>query len=232
MQCNLCGETEFIDGWSRKLSQCKSCRSLDRHRLLWFYLEKLNIDKSTRILHIAPEPGIYNKLKDLAGDNYITADIDPPEYGLFADCQLIDLKNLESWASNDFDLILHSHVLEHVACNIAYPLFHLHRMLKYTGTHLFIVPFMDGKYQESFCDISPDIRTKYYGWHNHFRSFGSEDIEMHIGKILNIPNFFNALDIASQLQLENANIAKVLWKGFNNSTVLQLKKHDYKLATF
>ncbi len=232
MQCNICNGTEFIDIGSKKLSKCKTCTSDDRHRLLWFYLEKLNITNSTRILHIAPEPGIYNRLKELAGDNYITADFNPSGYNFVSNCQLIDLTNLESWASNEFDLIIHTHVLEHVACNIAYPLFHLHRMLKFTGTHLFIVPFMAGKYEESFRDISEEARENRYGWHDHFRSFGREDIETHIGKILNIPNFFNALDITSKEQLEKANIPELLWAGFNSSTVLKLKKTDYKLATF
>jgi phosphoglycolate phosphatase len=232
MQCNICNNTEFIDGLSRKLDKCKCCGSVSRHRLLWFYLEKLNINSSTRILHIAPEQGIYYRLKELAGDNYITADIDPSNYKFILNCQSIDLTNLESWVSNEFDLIIHSHVLEHVSCNIAYPLFHLHRMLKSEGTHLFVVPFMAGKYEESFRDESAEVRTNRYGWHDHFRSFGREEIETHIGKILNIPNFFNALDITSKEQLEKANIPEFLWEGFSNSTVLKLKKHDYKLTAF
>ena len=43
MLCNLCGCTEFLDMRRRKLVLCKNCHSLERTRLLWLYIEKINI---------------------------------------------------------------------------------------------------------------------------------------------------------------------------------------------
>jgi hypothetical protein len=187
----------------------------------------LPINFKTKILHLAPEKGIYDQLKlKTACGNYVTADINPKAYSFSSECAKIDLCDLEHWPSSYFDIITHAHVLEHVPCNIAYPLFHLHRMLKDSGTHLCIIPFMSGKYDECFQDITDEERTKRFGQHDHVRRFGRDDIKMHLGRLVNVPSSFNARDEFSEEILRDANIPESHWEGFHIGTVLSLKKSD------
>ena len=145
MKCNICGCKIFLDMNNRKGVRCKDCGSLERTRLVWMYIQKLNVDSSWKVLHLAPERALYGVLSNLIdNENYTVADISPERYPFAKNCQRIDLCELDEYSSSTYDLILHLHVLEHIPCNIAYPLFHLHRMLKEHGRHLCVIPFMNG----------------------------------------------------------------------------------------
>src|SRR5690606_16155702 len=153
VQCNLCGCGEFVDMNGRKLARCRDCSSLERTRLLWMYFQSISLPAGAKILHVAPEKGIYDAISRMEGiGRYTCADLDPRRYG-FAKCEKIDLCELDHWPPAHFDLIIHSHVLEHVPCTLAYPLYHLHRMLKPSGRHLCVIPFSPGKYDESFQEM-------------------------------------------------------------------------------
>jgi len=229
MICNICGNDNFIDMKNRKNVKCSECKSLERTRLLYMYLQKLTIKKNHKILHISPEKGIYNKLiKQVDQGNYTVADIDPERYKYAHNCIKIDLCDLDNLPSNYYDLIIHSHVLEHTTCNIAYTLFHLHRMMTLSGLHVCIIPFSPGKYDECFQDISDEERERRFGQHDHVRRFGREDIDLHLGKIMSIPNIFDSTEHFSPDQLRKNNIPEKEWKGFHISTILLLKKYDMK----
>jgi len=231
MRCNICGCTEFLDMNSRTNVRCKKCGSLERTRLLWMWIQRYKITKNTKILHLAPERGIYNQLSALIpNSNYVVADFDPTRYSFAKNCKKIDLCNLAEEKSNQYDFIIHSHVMEHIPCNIAYTLFHLHRMLKKKGRHICIIPFLNGKYDESFDNnLSDEERTKRFGQFDHVRRFGKEDVEQHLGCILNLPNKFDATKYFSIDDLKKYNIPEDHWKGFHIGTILDLSKDDYLL---
>lgn len=229
MQCNICGGDRWGDFNRRIGIQCVNCGSLERTRLFWLFFEALDLSPGTRILHIAPEKGVYKYLKARFEENYVVADINPPLHGFAPDCRYIDLTDLDDWPSQAFDLIMHLHVLEHVPCNIAYTLFHLHRMLTPEGTHLCIIPFFSGYYDECFDGIDQDERSRRFGQHDHVRRFGREDIPKHLGSLLNLPAKFDAREMFSEAHLAACNIPREFWQGFHGSTVLNLKKHDYRL---
>jgi phosphoglycolate phosphatase len=229
MKCNLCGGTVFKDVKHRINAKCVQCGSNERTRLLWMYIEKAGIDKNTKVLHLAPEEGIYNALvKKTKKGNYVTSDLQPFRYPYAKNCVKIDLCELDNQPSNEYDIIIHSHVLEHIPCNIAYTLFHLHRMLKKDGQQICIIPFMKGKYDECFQEIGDEERNRRFGLCDHVRRFGNEDIQSHLGKLVNIPNTFDATDTFSEEVLIDANIPKSRWTGFHGSTVLKLAKYDMK----
>lgn len=232
MRCNICGNEVFLDMGPRQKVRCQKCGSLERTRLLWLYLQDLRIGRDTKILHIAPERGIYKALADrVSKENYITADIDPQGYPFAHNCVKIDLCDLNDEPSFKYDLIIHSHVLEHTPCNIAYTLFHLHRMLKQDGRHVCIIPFMSGKYDECFQEIGDKERTRRFGQRDHIRRFGVQDIPSHLGKLLDIPETFDATKHFSEDTLREVNIPENHWKGFHIGTVLSLKRHEMKFLS-
>lgn len=231
MICNLCGCEEFLDMGKRRNVRCARCNSLERTRLLWLYIQREGVVESSRILHIAPEKGIYNALSaTAAAANYVTADLEPARYPFAKNCRRIDLCDLDAEPGAEYDLILHSHVLEHVPCNIAYTLFHLHRMLKPDGLHLFIAPFMHGKYEESFADLQEAERTRRFGQRDHVRRFGADDIASHLGKILVLPERFDATQDFDVEQLRKFNVPESHWTGFHGGTVLALRRNDMRFA--
>ena len=157
MKCNICGCEKFDDWWGPGRTRgsdpptrinicCTQCASVERTRLIWLYLtEKVKVHKDMKVLHVAPERGIYAALSTfLPQENYVTADLDPARWPHIPNVRRMDLTKLDQEASCQYDLILHSHVLEHIPCNIAYTLFHLHRMLTPNGRHVCVIPFTPG----------------------------------------------------------------------------------------
>jgi hypothetical protein len=231
MNCNICGGSSFGPINNRPNARCDSCGAYERTRLLYIYLLHLNIQPDWKILHLAPERGLFNILSTLVlPGNYQTADLNPRRYSFDTGCREINLCNLDLEPSCSYDLIIHSHVLEHTPCPIAYTLFHLHRMLSINGHHVCIIPFSKGGWDECFDEgLSHDERKKRFGQWDHVRLFGRNDIDKHLGKILNLPEDFEATRLTSPDTLKNANIPESHWKGFHGSTILVLTKYDMKL---
>lgn len=232
-ECNLCGSQSFSDVKTRPLARCRGCGSYERTRLMWLYIEKELKNKSfARVLHIAPELGIYNKLiKFLDRDSYTVADYQPSDYKFAPTCVHIDLTKLSDWPDNQFDLIIHSHVLEHISCNIAYTLFHLHRMLDDNGKHICIIPFSDGKWDESFQHLSSKERIMRFGQSDHIRRFGKDDIEKHLGAVMSLPSTYNATNDFPEHVLKSANIPEDAWTSYSINSVLIFNKTDYILSS-
>jgi hypothetical protein len=231
MNCNICGTNEFADMKNRVAVRCRACNSLERTRLLWLYIEKYaGLHSGMRVLHIAPELGLYQRISNIvAPANYHAADLFPELYKFPNALRRIDLCDLEGVEPDYYDLIIHSHVLEHVTCNIGYTLFHLHRMLKPAGMHICVIPFMSGKYDECFQDLAPEERVRRFGQADHVRRFGIDDVDQHLGKLLNFSTNFDAeLEFGAEM-LTRYNIPKVVWRGLSPHTVLRLGKHDMKM---
>jgi Methyltransferase domain len=235
IHCNLCGGVLFSDIKSRKNAKCAECGSLERTRLLWMYLERLKLTGETRVLHMAPEPGLYRalerRLQPAEPSSYICADIDPDRFKFVKNMARLDLCDLDDQPSNQYDVIIHSHVMEHVTCNIAYTLFHLHRMLKPEGHHVCVIPFRPGCYDECFQQIGRRERIRRFGQHDHVRRFGVEDVNRHLGALLKLPSTFDAREKFGEESLRRANIPEAAWCGFTINTVLTLKKYDMKLLS-
>lgn len=65
MQCNLCGNTRFGAQGARPTTRCLSCNSLERTRLLGMYISRLNLTAESRVLHLAPEFGIWQYIRQI-----------------------------------------------------------------------------------------------------------------------------------------------------------------------
>lgn len=231
MHCNICGGGEFGDAGGRIGVRCSSCGSFERTRLLWLYVEKwVKLAPGTRVLHLAPELGIYRRISAVVHeDNYDIRDLFPENFPFAKGVGRMDLCDLGSLPSDHYDLILHCHVLEHVPCNIAHSLYHLHRSLKPEGHHLFVVPFLPGRYEESFQEIPVDERVRRFGQDDHVRRFGKDDVHAHLGSLVELDAGFDAEADHGAAGLEAANIPPACWRGLTPHTVIHLGKGDMKL---
>lgn len=197
------------------------------------HLERLEITKDTKVMHLAPEQGIYHYLRDkLHPDNYHCFDFSPGRYKFCHKIDFIDLCNIDrvNLPDNTYDIIIHSHVLEHTPCNMAYTLYHLHRALKINGVSICCIPFMYGYWDESFSNLPESERVRRFGQHDHVRRIGRADRELHLGKIIKIPERYSLLDYFGQDKLIENNIPECEWSGFNINTVMLLGKLDYLLC--
>src|SRR5690606_15404752 len=81
MECNLCGCSSFYGKATTREIICRQCHSFPRTRLLAMFLEREPMDSSTRVLHLAPEEGLYNRLKTrISPGNYHVRDFNPGRY--------------------------------------------------------------------------------------------------------------------------------------------------------
>lgn len=178
-ECPLCGHTyrRFLPyGYvlPRENALCPHCLSLERHRLLWLYLEReTDLFKTCpRLLHIAPEVCIMRHLKPhFAGHpgQYITADLESPLADLHFDVQHIPL------ADSSVDVVLCNHLLEHVADDRR-ALRELHRVMKPGGWGIILSP-VDRDYEQTYEDDSitdPAERTRIFGQYDHRRIYGRD----------------------------------------------------------
>lgn len=175
-ECPLCGirYSKFGRGGVEKRddAQCMNCGSLERHRFLWLYLQqemKINEQRNLNVLHFAPEKYLENKLRAIS-NNYITADIEGDDVDI-----KVDITNTP-FEKETFDLILCSHVLEHVNDDRK-ALKELLRILKSDGRALIIIPVEREKTFEDTSVTDPDERLRIFGQKDHVRFYGKDFIE-------------------------------------------------------
>ena len=145
--------------------------SLERHRLMWLYLQQETdfFTKPGKVLHIAPEQAFYKRFKKLKNIDYITADL----YSPLADVK-VDINALP-FDDNEFDVIFCNHVLEHIPDDTK-AMQELYRVMKPVGFGIFQVP-LDENRKETFQDDSitdPDERTRIFGQYDHVRVYGMD----------------------------------------------------------
>lgn len=146
-----------------------STLSLERHRLLWLYLQRETdfFTSPKKVLHFAPEQAFYKRFKKLGNLDYTTTDLESP----LADVKA-DICNLP-FEDNSFDVILCNHVLEHIP-NDTKAMQELYRILKPGGMGIFQIP-QDTKRATTFEDNSitdKKERTKIFGQYDHVRIYG------------------------------------------------------------
>jgi predicted SAM-dependent methyltransferase len=153
----------------RRNAMCPRCRSLERHRLLWLYLKnKTNLFTSNlKVLHVAPEPAFQKILKSMPNLDYISADLNSPYAMLNMDVTDI------LFGGSLFDVILCSHVLEHIEDDQK-AIREFHRVLKPGGWAILQVP-VASKLEETLEDTkvkTPEERELAFGLKEHVRIYG------------------------------------------------------------
>lgn len=171
-----------------------STLSLERHRLLWLYLQnetdffqsELDSDSSVgqpksmklrdtetssvlKVLHFAPEQEFYKRFKKQANIEYTTTDLLSPLADVKADICNLPFKD------NEYDIIFCNHVLEHIP-NDTKAMQELYRVLKPGGMGIFQIP-QDLSRATTFSDdtiVDQKERAKIFGQYDHVRVYGRD----------------------------------------------------------
>lgn len=171
-----------------------STLSLERHRLLWLYLNKetdffkfelvsdssftntkriklrdAETNSALKVLHFAPEQAFYKLFRNQKNLDYTTTDLFSP----LADVKA-DICNLP-FEDNQYDVILCNHVLEHIP-NDTKAMQELYRVLKPGGMAILQIP-QDLSRATTFADDSitdQKERGKIFGQYDHVRIYGRD----------------------------------------------------------
>ena len=148
--------------------------SLERHRLLWIYLQNETdfFKNPLKVLHVAPEQAFYKRFKTQKNIDYTTTDISSPLADIKAD--ITDLP----FEDNTFDVVFCNHVLEHIPDDIK-AMQELFRIMKKGGWGVFQVPqdLNREKTYEDFDITDPKERAKHFGQYDHVRVYGRDYFE-------------------------------------------------------
>ncbi len=150
---------------------CPGTLSLERHRLLWLYLERETsfLKEKIKVLHVAPEQIFYKLFKRYKHWDYTTTDLHSPLADVVAD--LCDLP----FENHSYDLILCNHVLEHIPDDLK-AMSELYRVLKRGGTLIAQVPMnpnLDKTYEDKSITY-PKERARLFGQYDHLRVYGQD----------------------------------------------------------
>lgn len=145
--------------------------SLERHRLMWLYLQNETdfFTEKLKVLHIAPEQSFYKRFRKMKNLDYTTCDLNSPIADVKADIQNLPFDD------NSFDVIFCNHVLEHVEDDKK-ALSELYRVMKAGGWGIFQVPV---RYQLEKTFEDPTItdkkeRIEKFGQYDHVRVYGTD----------------------------------------------------------
>lgn len=230
--CNICGHGTFIDMrqtdrsiFVRKGVVCENCHSLERHRLVFAFLKDRGLlTGNRRVLHIAPERCLAPIFRARFGKNYIHGD---KEVGRYCDRGAVELdlcQDLDQFSKASFDLVIHNHVIEHIACDYQPVLKTLDSLVTPGGWHILSVPFMPGGYREASSEHDESWRIEHCGQWDHRRIFSPQDFHETLGAVLAIPDAYDATRHFSPERLAEMNIPESAWYGLNNNAVFFLHK--------
>jgi SAM-dependent methyltransferase len=160
--CPICGSTAFERGPKGRLApngrlpRCSGCRSLERHRIFRIMFERLGPESfaACSAIQFSPDPTIDP-------DWFKTFELSVFEGGNSVDIQAIDRP------SGAYDLVVCSHILEHVPDDRAA----LHELLRIAAP--------DGLLYLAFPDPFREERTRDWGFakpekHGHYRVYGGD----------------------------------------------------------
>lgn len=153
---------------------CPVCTASDRDRLYALFIgSSLSWDdgQPLRILDIAPAPALSNYLRKLPNVVYRSADLS----SYLADDR-VDITDMHIYADDAFDLIICSHVLEHVPDD-AKALRELKRVLAPGGVAILMVPILTTitETDEDPTLDSIEERWRRFGQDDHIRMYARDD---------------------------------------------------------
>jgi glycosyltransferase involved in cell wall biosynthesis len=180
---------------------CPSCHSLDRERLYKYFLE-IETDiliSELNILHVAPEKNLRALINQNKRVKYVCGDLYPTDEEMIK----LDITNIE-FPDNIFDVILCSHVLEHIPDD-KLAMRELYRVLKPGGWGILQVPIALDLIEtyEDFSIITPEEKFIAFGQDDHVRIYAKDYVDRlrSVGFLVEIYNYADKLGVEQALRI-------------------------------
>lgn len=157
---------------ARENALCPSCLALERHRLMYLFLQRKTnfFSAPLKVLHVAPEICFIDRFEQQPNLEYITADIESPLAKVKMDIHAIP------FPEETFDVVFCNHVMEHVADD-AKAMREIYRVLKPGGWGIIQIPLFFPLPEKTYEDASitaPAAREKAFGQNDHVRLYGKD----------------------------------------------------------
>jgi predicted SAM-dependent methyltransferase len=158
----------------RRQARCPICRSLERQRFLWLFLQQefpeLLTSSFGKVIHVAPEKYLEELFRQQLKADYLTADLYQPDVDIIMDISDNRL------ADESVDLFVCSHVLEHVPEDIQ-AMREFSRTLKAGGSLIVMVPMRGEVTYENPTVQTDEDRVHHFGQKDHVRFYGMDIVE-------------------------------------------------------
>jgi predicted SAM-dependent methyltransferase len=177
VECPVCKKSfrKFLSYGSavahRENVLCPYDLTLERHRLMWLYLQNKSdffTKSNLKVMHIAPEQCFHKIFKHQKNLDYTTGDLVSPIADLHFDLHQIPLED------NQYEIIFCNHVMEHVTDDLKC-MQELHRIMKPGGWGIFQVPIDTNRTStyEDWSITTPEEREKHFWQYDHVRLYGT-----------------------------------------------------------
>jgi len=152
---------------------CPFCLSSDRERLYFIFIEEY-VSGSTRdhsILEFAPNPIFSKRMREIPRVYYSSADLSRDDVDI-----RVNICNMEQITDHRFDIVICSHILEHVP-DPDMAMREIFRVMTFDGLAIIMVPlFWDvTQTEEDATHLTDEARIRYYGQYDHVRLFSRQD---------------------------------------------------------
>lgn len=146
---------------------CPKCSASDRNRLIALYLEKFfKVGGKLKLLDFAPSKQLSKFIKNYKMVNYRSCDINMKGVD-----DIVDIKNMHIYENEKFDLLICSHVLEHIDDDRK-AIGELYRILKFGGIGIILVPILLNLSKDFEKEVYTETdRIKYFGQNDHLRIY-------------------------------------------------------------
>ena len=159
-----------------ELYRCPSCGAVNRVRMLFEYLEENGLKNIKDVLYMSPTtPGLNYFRTKYPSITVVTDD-------LFANnCDYhYDIMDMYGFRDDQFDLVICSHVLEHVKDDIK-AVQEMYRVTKKGGRVIVIVPLiLHGDEFDESTELSETENWKRFGDATHVRAYSKKSMEKRI----------------------------------------------------
>lgn len=210
--CSCCGQEVFylpIDNYYAEMAKnygtpksvaetlssneyfCPSCKSSDRDRMIIEFLKKIGLKEAQedlKVLQIAPAVTIEGWIESYAPQ------VDYESTDLFMEGVSFksDIQNMDNVKDETYDVIICSHVLEHVQDDKK-AFLEMKRVLKADGIVVFLVPIdLSSNVIDEEWGLSEEENWKRFGQGDHCRKYGKSAL---INRIKDCGLYINSLGI-------------------------------------
>ena len=183
-----------FDGWETlnlDAYLCPNCGATDRDRLQVSFLQR-TLKPGMRILEIAPSAPVSNWLMKQQNIQYRTADLLRDDVD-----DKIDICDMSCYSDKAFDIVVCSHVLEHVPDDRK-AMKELKRILRPGGVAVLLVPIsllIEGVSEDPDC-TDENERWRRFGQGDHVRVYGRRGFENRLAEASFRVESFTPIDAA------------------------------------